>query len=111
MTVWAEAANLRDYRMPLNRSKEKLLLSTDGVTFLMLDGDTEVPCRVSQELLFDKFGSKGDRGADETAFQLNRESIERAASDKYDAGELAPHSDARVIIIAADMASSLSKKM
>jgi hypothetical protein len=100
-----------EYRMPLKRSKEQLLLSMNGVTFLMADGDTEVPCRVSQELLCDKFGSKGDRAGDETAFRLNRESIERAASDKYDTGELAPHSDARVIVIAADMASSLSKKM
>ena len=43
--------------------------------------------------------------------RLNRKSIELDASDKYDAGELAPHTDARVIVIAADMASSLSKKM
>jgi hypothetical protein len=97
--------------MPLKRSKEKLLISMNGVTFLMADGDTEVPCRASQELLCDRFGSKGDAGGDETAFRVNRVPIERAASDKYDAGELAPHSDTRVIVIAADMASSLSKKM
>jgi hypothetical protein len=97
--------------MPLKRSNEKHLISMDGVEFLMSDGDTEVSCRVSQELLRDKFGSTGDRGGDEAAFRLNREAIERAASDKYDAGHLAPHGDARVSVIAADMASSLSKKM
>jgi hypothetical protein len=63
------------------------------------------------ELLCDRFGSNGNRSGNEAAFRLNRESIERAASDKYDAGELAHHSDARVIIIAADMASPLSRKV
>jgi hypothetical protein len=97
--------------MPLKRGKDKVLISMDGVTFLMVDGGTEVPCRVSEELLRGKFGSNGERGGNDAAFRLNREPIEQAASDKYDAGELAWHSDARVILVVADMASSLSKKV
>ena len=97
--------------MPLERGKDEVLISIDGVTFLMTDGGTEVPCRASEELLRDKFGSNGERGGNDAAFRLNRELIEQAASNKYDAGELAPHSDARVIVVTLDMASSLSKKM
>jgi hypothetical protein len=45
------------------------------------------------------------------AFRLNRELIEQAASDKYDAGRLEPHIDERIVVTAADMASPLSQKM
>lgn len=97
--------------MPLKRGRDQFLTGMDGVTFLMTDSGGEVPCRVSEVLLCDKFESSGQRDGNETAFRLNRELIERAASNKYDAGELALHSDARVIVMATDMASSLSRKM
>jgi hypothetical protein len=97
--------------MPLKRSEDRVLVSMQGVTFLMADGDTEVPCQVSEELLRDKFESSGERASEEAAFRRNRELIEQAASDKYDAGKLAPHADASVIVMAADMASPLSRKL
>jgi Protein of unknown function (DUF1488) len=93
--------------MPLMRSEDEVLTSLNGVRFLMVDGGIEVLCRVSRELLRDKFGSNGDRDGNDAAFRLNRRSIEQAASDKYDAGELSQHGDARIVVFAADMASAL----
>jgi Protein of unknown function (DUF1488) len=96
--------------MPLVRSKEEVLTTMMGVKFLMRDGDMEVACRAAREMLRFRFDSS-DRDGDEKAFELHREAIEKAASDKYDAGIVEPHTDATVIVTEADMASSLSRKM
>src|SRR5262245_46594528 len=97
--------------MPLARSKEEILITMNGVKFLMADGTTEVPCRASRELLEDRFGSNGNQAEDEKVFRLNRAAIEQAASDKYDAGQVEPQIDPNVVVTAWDMASALSRKM
>jgi Protein of unknown function (DUF1488) len=97
--------------MPLTRRKEQILITMNGVKFLMGDGATEVPCRASRELLEERFGSNGNQDEDEKAFHLNRTAIEQAASDKYDAGQIEPYADPKVVVTAWDMASPLSRKM
>ena len=98
--------------MPLTRSKEDILVAMNGVRFLMDEGDrTEVPCEATIELLKDTFGSDGSNEGNEKAFRQNREAIERAASDKFDAGRIESRSDTRIILTTADMASPLSLKM
>ncbi len=76
----------------------------------MRDGKTEVACRAARELLRYGFGSS-DSGGDGETFKLHREAIEKAASDKYDAGMVEPHTDATVVVGEIDMASPLSRKM
>lgn len=97
--------------MPLTRSKDQILITMNGVKFLMADGATEVPCRAARELLEDRFGSHGGQAEDEKAFRLNRSAIEQAASDKYDAGQVEPYVDPKIVVTAWDMASPLSRKM
>jgi hypothetical protein len=97
--------------MPLTRSKEEILVTMNGVKFLMADGATEVPCRASRELLEDRFGSNGDQAVDEKVFREHRSAIEQAASDKYDSGQVEPHIDPKIEVTAWDMASPLSRKM
>ncbi len=81
-----------------------------GVKFLMTDGKSEVACRVDQRVLRYLFGSS-DADGDVAAFQLHREEIESAASQKYDAGQIEDPSDAMVVISESDLASPLSKKL
>jgi hypothetical protein len=76
----------------------------------MRDGKTEVACEAARELLRYRFGSS-DRGGDGETFKLHREAIEKAASDKYDAGMVEPHTDATVVVREIDMVSPLSRKM
>jgi len=97
--------------MPLRRSKEQILATMNGVKFLMEDGPTEIPCRAARELLEERFGSNGTREEDERAFQLHRVTIEQAASAKYDAGQIEPNIDPKIIVTTVDMASPLSRKM
>ena len=97
--------------MPLTRSREKILTTMNGVKFWMEDGQTEVPCRATPELLAEKFESTGEPEAKEKACRLNRVAIEEAASNKYDAGDIEPRVDPKIIVTAADMASPLSRKM
>ena len=97
--------------MPLTRGREDILITMNGVRFLMQDGRVEIPCRASLDLLADRFGSSGEPTENERAFRLNRLAIEEAASRKYDAGDLDPRLDPKVTVTAADMASSLSRKM
>jgi hypothetical protein len=106
-----QAHHKMEKTMPLTRRKEQILITMNGVKFLMGDGATEVPCRASRELLEDRFGSNGNQAEDEKAFHLNRAAIEQAASDKYDAGQIEPHADPKVVVTAWDMASPLSRKM
>jgi hypothetical protein len=104
------ATGAKEDIMPLKRSRPEILITTDGVEFLMVDESTEVPCRAECDLLREKFGSGGSDG-DESAFRLNRESIEGAASAKYDAGNIEPNAPWKIIVSASDMASPLSRKM
>src|SRR4051812_46907099 len=97
--------------MPLTRSKENILITMNGVRFLMENGPTEVPCMATTELLTDRFGSDGSNEGNEKAFRQNREAIERAASDKFDAGRVESRIDTRIILSASDMSSPLSRKM
>jgi hypothetical protein len=97
--------------MPLKRSREEILVTIDGVEFLMADDSTDVPCKAECGLLRDRFGSRGDSHGNERAFRLNREDIEGAASSKYDAGKIEPRAPWKIIISASDMASPLSQKM
>jgi hypothetical protein len=97
--------------MPLTRSKETIVATMNGVRFLMADGATEVPCRATTELLIDRFGSDGSDEGNENVFRKNREAIERAASNKFDAGGVESPVDTKIILTAADMASPLSQKI
>jgi Protein of unknown function (DUF1488) len=97
--------------MPLMRSKEHILITMEGVKFLMTDGTTEVPCTATRELLEDGLGSNGERDGDENAFRGNRAAIEQAASDKYDSGQIEARIDPKIIVAAFDMASPLSRKL
>jgi hypothetical protein len=97
--------------MPLTRGKEHILMSMKGVKFLMMDGETEVPCTASHDLLENKFGSNGAIDEAERAFRGNRDAIEKAASDKYDAGQIEPCIDPKVVVTAYDMSSPLIRKM
>ncbi len=110
----AEFAELRtdidgtEHQMPLKRSLDRILSTMLGVKFLMEDGKTEVACRADRKLLRHRFGSS-DCKSDAAAFDLHREEIEQAASDKYDAGKIEPHTDATVVVSEVDLASPLSK--
>lgn len=81
-----------------------------GVKFLMQDGDVEVPCRADRDLLRNRFQSV-DRASDLAVFELHRNEIERAASEKYDSGKLEPFTDAKVIVQWQDLVSPLGMKM
>jgi hypothetical protein len=96
--------------MPLKRGRPEIVITSEGIEFLMQEETTEVLCRAERDLLRDKFGSRDGEG-DERTFRLNRESIEEVASDKYDVGNVESRSPWKVIVSAADMASPLSRKM
>jgi len=96
--------------MPLTRAGEEFVTTSAGVDFLMEDGNVEVACRATREMLRDRFGSDNDE-ADAEAFSDNRIEIEQAASDKYDAGKLEVGSDILVILTGDDMSSPLSQKI
>jgi hypothetical protein len=97
--------------MPLIRSRDKILITMNGVKFLMEDALMEVPCRATPGLLTEKFGSNGESSENEKLFHHNRVAIEEVASRKYDAGEIEHCADPKVIVTAIDMASPLSRKM
>ena len=96
--------------MPLQRKLDQILPTMLGMKFLMTDGEVEVACRVNQQVLRYRFGS-GDSDGDVAAFLKHRDEIERAASEKYDAGQIEESTDAMVVLTEADLASPLSKKM
>ena len=97
--------------MPLSRAKEEILTTMNGVKFLMKDGEMEVPCRATPDLLADRFDSPATPDGHEQTFRLHRGAIEQAASDKFDEGNIEPHIDPKVVITVSDMASSLSRKL
>ena len=97
--------------MPLTRGREDFVATMNGVRFLMLDGTTEVPCRAASHLLREQYGSDGEGKGDATAFENYRSAIERAASEKYDAGKIERDGEVKVIVTSEDVASHLSSKM
>ena len=96
--------------MPLKRGRDEVRVTTRGIEFLMEDGNAEILCRAAREMLRERFGSESD-DADMEPFKAKRESIEQAASDKYDAGKIETGIDVMVIVTGNDMASPLSQKM
>ena len=90
--------------------RDEFFSTLNGVSFLMEDGNVEVRCRAVREMLRDRFGSDRDE-ADAEAFKANREEIERAASDKYDAGKFEVGTDVLMVVTGYDMASPLSQKI
>ena len=60
----------------------------------MRDGTKEVPCRVSLKALSDRGAVTGLNEAG--VFEIYRDEIERAASAKYDRGQISP--DGRVYV-------------
>ena len=95
--------------MPLSRAREEILTTMNGVKFLMQDKGMEVPCRATLDLLAARFDSGVTSNGHEKAFLLHRDTIEQAASAKFDEG-IEPHLDPKVVITARDMASPLSRK-
>jgi hypothetical protein len=96
--------------MPLSRAREEILMTMNGVKFLMKDREMEVPCRATPDLLADRFDSGDTPNEQEQAFLLHRCAIEQAASAKFDEGNIEPNVDPKVVITARDMASPLSRK-
>jgi len=96
--------------MPLRRKLDRILPTMLGVKFLMTEGELEVACRINKDVLRYRFGS-GDSESDVAVFLRHRDEIERAASEKYDAGKIEDSSDAMLVILEDDFASPLSKKM
>jgi hypothetical protein len=96
--------------MPLVRKSDRILTTMRGVKFLMTAGAAEVACRADRDLLRNRYGSH-DRESDAAAFLLNRDEIERVASEKYDAGMIEPHEDAEIEVHEQDLSSPLSRKL
>ena len=97
--------------MPLTRGRDDFVATMNGVRFVMLDGTTEVPCRVASTLLREQYGSEGEGAGDAAAFMNRRSAIERAASEKYDAGKINRDSEVKIEVTSEDVASHLSLKM
>ena len=97
--------------MPLTRGREDFVATMNGVRFLMLDGVTEVPCRAASSLLREQYGSDGEGKGDAAAFESHRSTIERAASEKYDAGKIDKDGEVKIVVTSEDVASPLSLKM
>jgi hypothetical protein len=69
-----------------------------------------IVCPATLEVLTERFDSSADAPGLEQTFLRHRVAIEQTASDKYDAGEIEPHNDPKIVITARDMASPLSRK-
>jgi hypothetical protein len=69
--------------MPLTRASETYTLSEDGIYFLMQDGPEEVVCQIALEALSKLGRTTGLIGLAEI-FETGRDTIERAAGNKYD---------------------------
>jgi hypothetical protein len=72
--------------MPLTRGK---IVGHDGerlaFTFLMLNGDEPVECRISDAAMDELIGVKGtENSARQALFLAHRDAIEKIASDLYD---------------------------
>jgi hypothetical protein len=69
--------------MPLTRASEIYTLREDGIYFLMQDGPEEVVCQITLEALSRLGRTTGLIGPTEI-FEKGRDTIERAAGNKYD---------------------------
>jgi hypothetical protein len=87
------AARIR--RMPLTRANERYTYHVDGVHFLMQDGPTEVVCRITTDAL-SQFGRT--IGLTAEVFEIGRDAIEGAASNKYDRTNRRPYEVVTIII-------------
>jgi Protein of unknown function (DUF1488) len=76
--------------MPLTRLSDRYGLGEDGISFLMLDGPTEVVCEVSREALI-RLGTRMGLTELSKIFEAGRDTIERAASNKYDQTTRVPY--------------------
>jgi hypothetical protein len=97
--------------MPLTRGREDFVATMNGVRFVMTDGTTEVACRAASAMLREHYGSEGEGVADAAAFRDNRSAIERAASEKYDAGNMDRTGEVKIVVTSQDVASHLSLKI
>jgi hypothetical protein len=61
-------------------------------------------------LLRERYGSDGEGRGDAAAFENYRPTIERAASEKYDAGKVDRDREVQIIVALEDVASHLSLK-
>jgi hypothetical protein len=76
--------------MPLTRSNESYTFRDDGIHFLMRDGREEVVCRITVEAL-SQLGRTLALTEITEVFETGRDTIERAASDKYDQTSRRPY--------------------
>jgi len=97
--------------MPLTRGREEFVATMNGVRFLMLDGNAEIACRAASALLREQYGSEGEGAGDAAAFKDNRSAIERAASEKFDAGKVDWNGEVKITVTSQDVASHLSLKV
>lgn len=68
-------------------------------------------CRAASTLLRDQYGSEGEGAGDTAAFEDNRPAIERAPSEKYDAGKIDWDGEVKIIVTSEDIESRLSSKL
>jgi hypothetical protein len=83
--------------MPLTRASETYTLREDGIYFLMQDGPEEVVCQITLEALSKLGRATGLIGPSEI-FETGRDTIERAAGDKYDRTSRRPYEVVTVTI-------------
>jgi hypothetical protein len=84
------AGSARTRGMPLTRANERYTLRDDGIHFLMQDGREEVVCRITVEAL-SQLGRTLALTELPELFETSRDTIERAASDKYDQTSRRPY--------------------
>jgi hypothetical protein len=84
--------------MPLTRANDRYTSDVQGVNFLMQDGPAEIICRISLETL-SRLGRMTGLTEPIEIFENSRETIERAASNKYDRTSRLPY---EVMTVAAD---------
>jgi hypothetical protein len=80
------------------RAIERYTLREDGIYFLMQDGSEEVVCRITPEALSKLGRAAGIIGPTEI-FETGRNTIERAAGNKYDRTSRRPY---EVVTVTAD---------
>ncbi len=96
--------------MPLLRRRPEFVSTQNGVEFLMHDGERDVICCATLDLLRQRFGSR-DPASDEQVFSSNRDAIESIASSKYQAGKTEAGAGPEILVTEWDMASPLSLKL
>jgi Protein of unknown function (DUF1488) len=82
----------------LLRAIDRHTLREDGIYFLMRDGPEEVVCQITLEALSKLGRTTGVMGPTEI-FETGRDTIERAAGNKYDRTSRRPY---EVVTVTAD---------